>query len=75
MKSFLIILAGLFLSWYFTDLSSDSSFQNILAPIFLFVFLIALAIWLILKAGFGKRIDDNDFGGGGGGFDGGCDGY
>jgi len=76
MKSLLIILIGLFVSWYYTDLSSKSSVYSLLAPLGVFVFLIALGFWLVAKAGCGGRADgssgyhgcDGGFGG-----DGGCD--
>jgi|SaaInlStandDraft_4_1057021.scaffolds.fasta_scaffold63167_1 hypothetical protein len=71
MKSLIIILLGLSISWYFTDLSSDSSRQNMLAPIGVIMFLISFAIWLVLKAGFGTKANrSGGFFGGDGGFDG-----
>lgn len=76
MKSLLIIVIGLFASWHFTDLSSDSTLYSVLAPLGVFIFLISLGIWLVLKAGFGRR-DDGGAGylgsDGGYGGDGGCD--
>ena len=75
MKSLLIILAGLFFCWHFTNISSEGIFQSVIAPIGLFIFIISFAIWLVLNAGFGRNIDNNHggFGGDGGGFDGGGD--
>ena len=82
MKSLLVILIGLFTSWRYTDLSSDSSLCSVLAPLGVFVFLVSLGAWLVLKAGFGGRTDggagshggEGGFGGDGGfGGGGGCD--
>lgn len=74
MKSLIIILIGLFTCWHFTDLSADSTLQNLVAPLGLMFFIIALTIWLVLKAGLGRNIsysdsssaDFGDFGGDGG---------
>lgn len=79
MKSLLFILAGLFLSWHYTDLYSANSYHSLWAPLGVMVFAIALAIWLVIYAGFGRSADnDGGFGGGSGGdsggFDGGCGG-
>lgn len=79
MKLFVVIVVGLFLSWHYTDLSSESAFRSVFLPILVFLFLVALAMWLVLKAGFGSRVDrDGTYGGGaggdGGGFFGGGDG-
>ena len=74
MKSLIIILIGLYSSWHFTDLSSESSLYSIVAPIGVFVFFISLALWLVLKAGFGGKADSSGGNlGSGGGFDGGSD--
>ena len=80
MKSLLIILSGLLSSWHYTDLSSESTLQNVLAPIGVVIFLISFCFWLVLKAGFGSKTSKNGgffggnggFGGDGGGGDGGC---
>jgi len=74
MKSLIIILIGLYASWHFTDLSSESSLYSILAPVGVFVFFISLALWLVLKAGFGGKTDSSGAHlGSDGGFDGGGD--
>ena len=73
MKSLITILLGLYGSWHFTDLASDSSLQKVLAPLGVVVFFIALAMWLVLKAGFGAQAQrsggffSGDGGDGGGG--------
>ena len=76
MKSLLIILIGLYASWHYTDLSSENSVYSVLAPLGIFVFLISLGFWLVVKAGLSGRSDGGSgFHGGDGGFggDGGCD--
>ena len=74
MKSLIVILLGLFTSWHYSDLESESTLYNLVAPIGVFVFLVSLCLWLVLKAGFGEKTDGNgfigsssDFGGDGGG--------
>lgn len=80
MKALLIIVAGLYGSWYFTDLSADSGWQNQFAPVMLAVFLIALLFWLVLR-GAGSKLKRGGLGdshffasGGDSGDDGGGDG-
>lgn len=63
MKSSIFILAALSLSWYFTDLDAEGSLKSKLAPLGVIVFLIALALWLVLKAGFGGKASTSDAGG------------
>jgi hypothetical protein len=70
MQSLLTILIGLTSSWYFTDLSSDSFLQSIVAPIGIFIFLISFLLWLVIKGGMGGKANSGDTGGGS--FDGGC---
>lgn len=72
MKSLAIILIGLFVSYYVTDISSEVTAYRVFAPLGGMLFLIALALWLVLKAGAGKKSDSSS--GGGGGFFGGGDG-
>ncbi len=69
MKSFLVILIGLFGSWHLIELSSDNLFSSVFAPILLFVFLISLAIWFVLKTKYGALSDDGSFLEGGNYFD------
>lgn len=72
MKGLLFIIAGLICSWYFIDLEASSSFNRIFAPLLLVVFLIALAVWLVMRAGFGRKTGRRGgLGGDLGGFDGG----
>lgn len=78
MKSLIIIVLGLWGSWYFTDISSSNFLYNALAPFGVFIFLCALLVWLVTKAGLGGKTDSGGsaggfFGGGdSGGGDGGC---
>lgn len=71
---------GLLFSWYFTDLESNSVFQNTVCPVLIGVFLIGLLVKVVFllgsDSGRGGRGGD-----GGGGFsgdvgssDGGCGG-
>lgn len=69
MKSFIIIGLGLYGSWHFMDLSSEHTFYAAICPILFTLFLIAAAIWLVTRAGFGGRTSNHD--GGGSYFDGG----
>ncbi len=70
MKSLIITILGLSGSWYITDLSSSNFIYSGLAPFGVFVFLCALLVWLLAKAGLGGKTDS---GGGTGGFFGGGD--
>lgn len=78
MKSILIILLGLVVSWRYLDFSSDSTVGSVVAPIGLFVFLILLACWIVLglhKMGVNQTtsrdalvlFSDNNIGDGGAG--------
>jgi hypothetical protein len=71
MQSLLTILIGLTSSWYFTDLSSDSILNSILARFGIFIFLISFILWLVTKGGMGGKANSSDIGGGS--FDGGGD--
>lgn len=76
MKSLIIILIGLYASWHYTELTSESAIYSALAPFGVFVFLISLCFWLVLKGGCGDRSDGGSgCHGGEGGFggDGGSD--
>ena len=57
-------------SWHFTELTSDSAWESVVAPVLLFFALVALGFWLVLVAGLGGRADGHG-GGEGGGFGGG----
>ncbi len=74
MKSLIIIILGLGVSWYITDISSSNFIYSGLAPFGVFVFLCALLVWLVAKAGLGGKTDSGGFFGGGdsGGGDSGC---
>ena len=71
MKSLIIITIGFLACWYLTVQGSDSVLRGVLAAIGVVVFLIALAIWLVLRTGLGARTGSSysggsDLGGGGG---------
>ncbi|WP_428036604.1 hypothetical protein [Amphritea sp.] len=81
MKSIIVILAGLWTSWRYTDLYSDQTLFNMIAPLGVFIFLISLLLWLLLMTPLGGRAgradgygsDSSDFGGDSWGGDGGGD--
>ncbi len=58
MKSLLVILAGLIITWILTDVHSPSGIFNLLMPLLCIVFAIALLIWLAFALA-GKRIESN----------------
>ena len=62
MKSWLVVLIGLVVSWHFTDIHSSNSFYGILAPAMFLIFVVAL-IRLLLGRRAGSRSDDGDGGG------------
>ena len=76
MKSLLIILIGLVGSWHYTDLSSENFLTNFVAPFFVFIFMVSIPLWFVIKAGFGgsasssgyydtsSSFDSGDIGGG-----------
>jgi hypothetical protein len=63
MKSLIIILAGLWASWHFAELGSGNALTGVIAPLGVIGFLIALALWLVLKVGFGAKANVSDIGG------------
>ena len=63
MKSLLLILTALALSWHFSELGAEDAVQGIVAPLGVVISLIALALWLVLKAGFGTKTNSRDVGG------------
>jgi hypothetical protein len=71
LKSLIIIVLGLVSSWHFTQMGSPNLFAGTIAPILVAVFLIALLLWLVANAGFGRSLNRGD---GGFDFDGGGDG-
>lgn len=75
MKSLVIILIGIYLSWLYTDLSSEQLLPGVLAPLGLTVFIISLLLWLVLNTTVGHSTGDSGFfsGGDGGGDGGGGD--
>lgn len=81
MKSLIIICVGLWASWRYTDLYSDQTLFNMVAPLGVSVFVIALTLWLVLntplkgknKKADGYGSDGVDFGGGSCGSDSGGD--
>lgn len=79
--SWVLNIAGLVASWYYTDLESESSVQNMLCPILVTVFLIIILVKFVLLLGpksgrggddggsFGGFGGDGNWGGGDGGGD------
>lgn len=57
MKSLLIILAGLVVTWVLTDVRSANGVFNLLMPFLCVLFAIALMIWLAFALA-GKRIEE-----------------
>ncbi|MBU6951338.1 hypothetical protein [Hahella sp. HN01] len=74
MISWVVNVVGLCLSFYFTDLTSESFFTSIICPILVMLFLISIALKIAISTkGSGGYSRDS----GGGGFfggDGGCGG-
>ncbi|SEQ13553.1 hypothetical protein SAMN03080615_00584 [Amphritea atlantica] len=69
MKSIVIILAGLWISWHYTDLHSDQTLFNMVAPLGVLIFGASLAVWLVLRMGSGGRGSRSDgYSGDSGGF-------
>lgn len=64
MKSWLVVLIGLLVSWHFTDLHSSNKLYGILAPALFLIFVVAL-IRLLLGRRTGSQ---SDGGGDSGGF-------
>lgn len=62
MKSLIVIALLIYGSWHFTELTSDSAWESVVAPIILFFSLMALGFWLVLVAGLSGRADG--YGGG-----------
>lgn len=71
MKSLLFIIAGLSASCYYSDISSEHALFGVIAPLGIFVFLMSLSVWLVVRAGFGAKTNDRGTGGGFGDGDGG----
>ena len=58
MKSLIIIIIGLFFSFYFVDLSSANILFHGIAPIGVIIFIGALCVWFTLREKyFGKTVD------------------
>lgn len=51
MKSLIIIIAGLVISYHFTDIRSENSLYSVIFPIGVFIFLCSAVIWLTLRIG------------------------
>ncbi|ABC30308.1 hypothetical protein HCH_03566 [Hahella chejuensis KCTC 2396] len=75
MISWVVNVVGLCLSFYFTDLTSESVFASIICPVLIALFLISIALKTAVATN-GSRGYSRDGGGGGGFFggDGGCGG-
>ncbi len=74
-------IAGLISSWYYTNLESESTFQNTICPILVGIFIICLLVKFVFALGpdssrgaHGGDGGGGFFGGIGGGGDGGCGG-
>lgn len=76
MKSFLSILFGLFVSWQFIDVFSQSALNGVFAPLCFGGFAVALLFWLLKRLGVRSLGysggDSGGLGGSGGGDSGGC---
>ncbi len=70
MLSLFIILSGLGISWFLIDLSSDSVIGNVLAPLGLVLFFIALALWIVFRLHSAGIEQTTNSSGGGFGLDG-----
>jgi len=67
MKSLIIIIVGLLLSWKYTNLSSPSALESMVCPVLVFVFLVSLALWVVVKFESGSgRSGPGSFGPSGG---------
>lgn len=76
MKSWLVILSGLAISWHFTELTSDSRIDGVLMPLLVFIFLVALLLKVVASLGgrrTGQGYNSADTGFFGGDDSGGCD--
>jgi len=75
MKSWIVITIGLLASWHYTDIASDSVWQNVVCPALVFIFLVSLLIKVAVlfgpDDGRGGHMGGIDGGGGGFGGDGG----
>jgi len=72
MVSWVIITIGLWVSWNYTNLESQSALYSILCPLLLFVFLVSFLMKLVLFLGHGN--DRSGHEGHGGAFWGGSSG-
>lgn len=71
MQPLITILIGLVLSYHFTDVESENAFYSLVCPIGIFIFLCALAIWLVQR--FASGLSSNSSGDGGAGIGGSSD--
>ncbi|WLQ16169.1 hypothetical protein O5O45_09605 [Hahella aquimaris] len=75
MISWVVNIGGLFLSFYFTELTSQSVFASVICPILATLFLITTAVKIALStSGYSDGRYSGDGGGGFYGGDGGCGG-
>ena len=65
MKSLILILTGLALSYYFSDIRSENSFYSVICPIGIFIFLCSFVIWNALRNGLGGGGSSSGDSGGG----------
>ncbi|WP_221076345.1 hypothetical protein [Agarivorans aestuarii] len=71
MKSWFIILAGLWSTWHFMEIESDNGFFSVFLPILFGFFVLALVIKLAGVSGNGGGFGSGDSGGDSGGCGGG----
>jgi len=61
LKSLIVILLVGFGSWHYMDLSSESGFHSVFAPIAFVISLIAVALWLVLVGGVTERVSSGHY--------------
>jgi len=57
MKSLIAILMGLFSTWHFSDINSESISYRVLFPIGLYIFIFAFLLWLVFNGGYSGKSD------------------
>jgi apolipoprotein N-acyltransferase len=76
MISWIIVIVGLWTSWHYTDIASQTTLYSVICPVLVFVFATALAIKLLsfFNPSKGQGSPYGDSGGGSWDGDGGCGG-
>ncbi len=62
MRTIIVMLFGLFVSWSFIDVHSKSVFSNAIAPLIFILLLVAFVFWLVLMYGSNKVNNDSGAG-------------